>query len=613
MEIHESYCFILDLHRLHPHVGGAWNASCLLSIHASRPGPCQAMPLCERIKLCVLSQLVSLTMERRKITGTCILIIIPFLNNFHVIKGHETFYNDFLKLVGIDSPVFVSAHDFEDETSFLRMKTPVNLIKYIIGKEERQVASHIHEQYNQDESKMILFLDGGHEKLLNIMLNEMRLFNKGFIGLLSESDFDARMTLSLRLDTQLYLYASTGKSTILKEIYAVNGESITSHIGTWHQDAGLSVPVPNIWERRNNLKGMALRVATISFPILHELHYDESGEHILQSGGFFLEVLNILAAKLNFTLKIIPSVDGKWGGMDSNGTWNGLMGMLIRREADIVAAALTITKERLDVTTFSVTLLKGYKTLMSAWNTEPESDFWIYLNIFPTTAWLVCVALVICISLGFSAMSCINYVYPINDSDEFKIMTGFGLALSFFRQIYCEVKLKGASPRIFFLVSAVSSYIIFVQYTAYLTAVSTSGIKESSIKSFGDVINNNYKVVVVDGSTEHEILKASHPGTAMHRVYYNTMAEDTNAIVQSYEMAANAVYSRKKTLFFGNSLVSIAYDGIKSLEIKVFFITANFCIQYYNPCCNNQFVGIEKCLILCISKVHNIFSGKNEG
>ena len=102
-------------------------------------------------------------------------------------------------------------------------------------------------------------------------------------------------------------------------------------------------------------------------------------------------------------------------------------------------------------------------------------------------------------------------------------------------------------------------------------AVSTSGIKESSIKSFGDVINNNYKVVVVDGSTEHEILKASHPGTAMHRVYYNTMAEDTNAIVQSYEMAANAVYSRKKTLFFGNSLVSIAYDGLKSLEIKVIF------------------------------------------
>ena len=301
--------------------------------------------------------------------------------------------------------------------------------------------------------------------------------------------------------------------------------------------------------------------------------------------------MNILAAKVNCTLKVIPSVDGKWGGTDGNGTWNGLMGMLIRGEADIVAAALTITKERLMVTTFSVTLLKGYKTLMSAWNKEPVSDFWIYLNIFPTTAWILCLALIISISLGFSALSFMNYVQSINGSKEFKIMTGLGLALSFFRQIYHEVKMKGTAPRIFFLVSASSSYIIFVQYTAYLTAVSTSGIKESSIKSFDDVIKNNYKVVVVDSSTEHEILKASPTGTAMHYVYDNTMAEDTNSVVRSYEMAANAVYSEGKTLFFGNSLVSIAYDGLKSLDIKVLIDT-----KTSKSHCNNG---------------NPIFSGKN--
>ena len=234
----------------------------------------------------------------------------------------------------------------------------------------------------------------------------------------------------------------------------------------------------------------------------------------------------------------------------------------------MVAAALTMTEERLRVTSFSVPFLEGYKTLISAETLEPEADIWIYLNIFSTTAWFLCVTFVTIISVAFAGMLQINYVHSTNDSEEFKILTGLAIALSFFRQIYYEMKMTDVSARILFLTSAASTYIIFVHYTACLTAVSTTGIKESTIKSFQDVIKNNYKVVLVDSSNEHEILKSSQPGTPMHYVYHKIIGQDPNAIVQSYEEAENAVYSSKKILFFGHSLLSIPYDGLKGLEIQ---------------------------------------------
>ena len=244
------------------------------------------------------------------------------------------------------------------------------------------------------------------------------------------------------------------------------------------------------------------------------------------------------------------------------------MGMLMREEVDMVAAALTITKERLGVASFSVPFLEGYKTLISEKNLEPDSDLWIYMNIFSTSAWFVSIAVVTAISLGFAGMLHMKCVHSTYGSDEFQIMIGLGISLSFFRQIYHEIKMMEISARILFLTSAASSYIIFVHYTACLTAVSTTGITESPIRSFSDVIKNDYKVVLVDSSNEHEILKSSKPGTPMHYVYQNIIGQDPNAMVQSYEKAEEAVYSRKKTLFFGHSLLSIPYDGMQNLEIQ---------------------------------------------
>ena len=55
-------------------------------------------------------------------------------------------------------------------------------------------------------------------------------------------------------------------------------------------------------------------VASIHIPLLHELYYDEGSEEVVVvgGGGFFIEPLNYLSNKLNFTLKLKASGAANW-------------------------------------------------------------------------------------------------------------------------------------------------------------------------------------------------------------------------------------------------------------------------------------------------------------
>ena len=45
---------------------------------------------------------------------------------------------------------------------------------------------------------------------------------------------------------------------------------------------------------------------------------------------------------LNFTYEVVPSVDGTWGSMQKDGSYSGMIGMLQRKEHDVIIASLTV-------------------------------------------------------------------------------------------------------------------------------------------------------------------------------------------------------------------------------------------------------------------------------
>ena len=53
--------------------------------------------------------------------------------------------------------------------------------------------------------------------------------------------------------------------------------------------------------------------------------------------GYCADVAKQIADIVDFEYQIVPVKDGKYGGVDQNGTWNGMVGELIRGVSDKVS------------------------------------------------------------------------------------------------------------------------------------------------------------------------------------------------------------------------------------------------------------------------------------
>ena len=302
-------------------------------------------------------------MKARKVAW--ILTVVIFLNNPYKIEGLDLFFTDFLRCFNYENPVFITAYEFDQDLGNIQRISTATLIRYATDKDEQQVAQYLKRLHLLGDLTMVVFIDDGHHYLLDLLVNDMQLFHKGVTGLISGLDANAGLNLTLRLDTSLYFYTSNRNSISLEEMYKVNGIVKTKIVGTWTSNTGLVVPTTNVWERRSSLEGMTLRTAVISTPKLHELHNETLNKSVIMLGsGYFLEPLNILAQKLNFTLLLMPSIDGQWGAVDDRGKWNGLIGMLVNDQTDI-AVVLTVTEERQMVVDFSNVIHESSITIRS--------------------------------------------------------------------------------------------------------------------------------------------------------------------------------------------------------------------------------------------------------
>ncbi|XP_041351061.1 glutamate receptor ionotropic, kainate 4-like [Gigantopelta aegis] len=88
--------------------------------------------------------------------------------------------------------------------------------------------------------------------------------------------------------------------------------------------------------------GRKLIVATLSASSL--VHW-KTVNNVTEYSGFCVYLLNSLAENLNFTYEFVEPTRGSWGVL-VNGSWNGLVGMMERREADLALADLTINIDR---------------------------------------------------------------------------------------------------------------------------------------------------------------------------------------------------------------------------------------------------------------------------
>ena len=47
--------------------------------------------------------------------------------------------------------------------------------------------------------------------------------------------------------------------------------------------------------------------------------------------GYTIDILNILAARMNFTYDVFASPDDQYGSLNNDGTWTGMIGGVMRK------------------------------------------------------------------------------------------------------------------------------------------------------------------------------------------------------------------------------------------------------------------------------------------
>ena len=73
---------------------------------------------------------------------------------------------------------------------------------------------------------------------------------------------------------------------------------------------------------------------------------DEQDDGSIKYKGYCIDLLNELQRQLHFTYEIYVVPDGKYGGITDNGTWNGLVGELVRRVCDMHFSLGTLAFEK---------------------------------------------------------------------------------------------------------------------------------------------------------------------------------------------------------------------------------------------------------------------------
>ncbi|XP_064105107.1 glutamate receptor ionotropic, kainate 1-like [Macrobrachium nipponense] len=139
------------------------------------------------------------------------------------------------------------------------------------------------------------------------------------------------------------------------------------------------------------LNGLSkLNVACLNFQPHMDVRkiYGNGVEAKYTYSGPALELLKIIANDMNFTYTLkVPPNDGAWGVLYPNGTWNGIIRMILDKEADIGLGPFGVTYVRSKFIDYTTPLLVDYtQNLGRRGNTEVA--LWSVLLALDPSVWI---------------------------------------------------------------------------------------------------------------------------------------------------------------------------------------------------------------------------------
>ncbi|XP_021919064.1 glutamate receptor 1-like isoform X1 [Zootermopsis nevadensis] len=214
--------------------------------------------------------------------------------------------------------------------------------------------------------------------------------------------------------------------------------------------------------------------------------------------GYCKDLADLIAKRLGINYELSIVKDGNYGAEnpDVKGGWDGMVGELIRKEADIAIASMTITSERERVIDFSKPFMSLGISIMIKKPVKQKPGVFSFLNPLSKEIWVcvifsyVGVSIVLFIVSRFSPYEWRLLHYgddaghqhpgvgaspsvPSTVANDFSILNSLWFALGAFMQQGCDISPRSISGRIVGSVWWFFTLILISSYTANLAAFLT--------------------------------------------------------------------------------------------------------------------------------------------
>uniref|UniRef100_A0AAY4ATY5 Glutamate receptor n=1 Tax=Denticeps clupeoides TaxID=299321 RepID=A0AAY4ATY5_9TELE len=249
--------------------------------------------------------------------------------------------------------------------------------------------------------------------------------------------------------------------------------------------------------------------------------------------GFCIDILKKLSRNIKFSYDLYLVTNGKHGKL-VRGIWNGMIGEVFYRRADMAIGSLTINEERSEIIDFSVPFVETGISVMVARSNGTVSPS-AFLEPYSPAVWVM--MFVMCLTVVAVTVFVFEYFSPVGynrslvnpGGPTFTIGKSVWLlwGIVFNNSVPIENP-KGTTSKIMVLVWAFFAVIFLASYTANLAAFM---IQEQYIDTVSGLSDKKFQKpqeqyppfrfgTVPNGSTERNI-RSNYPEMHSHMVKYN--------------------------------------------------------------------------------------------
>ncbi|KAJ3586274.1 hypothetical protein NHX12_012674 [Muraenolepis orangiensis] len=271
--------------------------------------------------------------------------------------------------------------------------------------------------------------------------------------------------------------------------------------------------------------------------------------------GYCIDLISEISRKLGFSYKVHLVKDDHYGALDASGSWSGMIGEVMRGEADLAVAPLTITASRERAVDMSTPFMQTGLSFLLRKDVAFEEHRLGFTSPFSVEMWVG--VLIAFLLTGF----CVFLVARISPR-EWESETGghsFTLVHSFW-YITGALTLQGAGPhpkalsgRLVSAVWWVFAILLLVFYFANFSHMQHDDNKHASIKNFEDLSHQDgIDYGTLEGGSSKAFFKSSN--NPVYRRIYQHMERHKSYVASMEEGIARA---QQGTYIFIGEAVSL--------------------------------------------------------